>query len=248
MNPTKLAVLANDIARKLEQAPVNNAAAAPTQQAGFTTRSLDTTAEPVVFHTGDVYGIHVLRVGTDQSAAVRVETPAGTWDMYAGDWVEGYFQGVKFSQATGGTVAVLLVTEAGVRVGHYDAADVQEAEAARVGPGGANSQTVNSAAGNVPTTAGDGVELEERISRVRVFVSAESGQTLSGGGSVRIWAWSTTLSRWAPTNIVFEVPSGSRDAMVGEFETPSYGAVYAEAVSVTASGGTTLLVTMEAYT
>lgn len=76
----------------------------------------------------------------------------------------------------------------------------------------------------------------------RVIVSAASSQTLSGAGTVRIWMWSTLLTRWvhnSQLDYTLSFTSGTwRDDVSPDFQcTVGYGAVYPQLVNVTSSSG-----------
>ncbi len=122
------------------------------------------------------------------------------------------------------------------------------ADTKNLGPGDTSTQTVNSAAGNVPTSATDGLSLRG-VCGLRATVSAESGQTLSGAGTIKFWYYDTTLAtpRWMLNqDLSVNVTSTKRDAVLQDYSVlVGYGRVYLEAVSVTASGGTTLVVRLE---
>ncbi len=118
-----------------------------------------------------------------------------------------------------------------------------------VGPAAATTQTAGSAAGNVPTAAADGVVIGS-TNKLRIVLSAASGQTLSGAGTLRVWFYDVGLARWVKNqNVSFTVTqSAVRDAV---FENLDLGGgptqrVYIEAVSVTSSGGA-LTVTLQTW-
>ena len=76
----------------------------------------------------------------------------------------------------------------------------------------------------------------------RVIISADSGQTLSGAGTVQIWLWSAFLGRWvhnSQMDYAIGVAAGSfRDDVSPDFQaTLGYGRVYAQVVGVTSSSG-----------
>jgi hypothetical protein len=115
-----------------------------------------------------------------------------------------------------------------------------------VGPAGATTQTANSAAGNIPTAAGDGVSLKGQC-LVSVQICAASGQTLSGGGTAVFWwlnetavapatapVWSTLVEG---TNPALTSASGLRCVIIATREVAPFGRLYVEADTVTASGG-----------
>lgn len=111
-----------------------------------------------------------------------------------------------------------------------------------VGPAGASTQTANSAAGNIPTAATDGVALKNQC-RALVTVSAASGQTLSGGGTLVFWYYDANLARWAVniegTNPPMTAASGVRDITIAVRRTfpSSVARMYVEADTVTSSSG-----------
>lgn len=104
------------------------------------------------------------------------------------------------------------------------------------------TQTANSAAGNEPTATTPGVSMANQCG-VRVFVSAASGQTLSGGASAKIkfWVKSDLLARYVENrrvSIDISGTSGARDFMSEDLGSlVAYGLMYVEAESVTSSSG-----------
>jgi hypothetical protein len=121
------------------------------------------------------------------------------------------------------------------------------------GPG--DSQTINST-GNAPGAAAIGA-LMTRKKGFRVYVTAESGQTLSGGGSIRLWAaqhdsqWFTGTRYWFVKDTSYLDLSGAAGlrGWMGPDELVSVpnGELYAEAISVTASGGSGILVGVQTW-
>jgi len=111
-----------------------------------------------------------------------------------------------------------------------------------IGPAGASTQTANSAAGNEPSTTTDGVILTNQC-RAAIIVSAASGETLSGGGTLKLWWLDTTQTtpRWnllvEGTDPAMTGAAARRDVTVGVRKTFPYGRLYVEADTVTASGG-----------
>lgn len=108
-----------------------------------------------------------------------------------------------------------------------------------VGPAAASTQTVNHATANQPSAAGDGANIAG-LSSCTVVVSAASGQTLSGAGTVRLWYYNSTIARWAENMDVYSTQgvSSQRDSLTQAFNVGvKTGRLYAEARSVTASGG-----------
>jgi hypothetical protein len=108
-----------------------------------------------------------------------------------------------------------------------------------MGPAAAATQTANHASANVPTAAGDGVPLSG-ISGCRFVLSAASGQTLSGAGTLRFWYYDSVLARWMRNQDVTVSVSTSavRDMVTQDYAVlVSSGRLYVEAVSVTSSSG-----------
>lgn len=210
------------------------------------------------------YGFYYLVEGSDAGGRVNVRG-AGEWtSMAPGDYFEGHFSDLKVyrgdTSATSGKARFLVVFAQGFAGGTLrETVAGGSLAGAVVGPGGAATQAVNSAAGNIPTDALDGISIVGG-GKVKVVLSAESTRTLSGGGILRYWHYNassfpsgTPRARWALLyGKQFELDStlhaGIRDL---EFDTETIGVkegrLYAEAKSVTASGGTTLVVTMERY-
>lgn len=115
------------------------------------------------------------------------------------------------------------------------------ADAKDVGPDSDTTQSANHATANEPFVATDGLSILNMCG-LRVIVSAASGQTLSGAGTLRFWYYDTTLSspRWMLNqNVSLPVTQSSRRDAVFE-DLPIYngfGRVYVEAESVTVSSG-----------
>lgn len=118
-----------------------------------------------------------------------------------------------------------------------------------VGPSGATTQTANSAAGNVPVLT-DGISIANQ-NRLRIILSAASGQTLSGAGTLRLWLCDAVLARCVRNqNVILAVTeSVKRDALFEDLDI-GIGAdgqrAYVEAVSVTSSSGA-LTVTLQTW-
>ena len=117
-----------------------------------------------------------------------------------------------------------------------------------VGPSAATTQTANSAAGNEPALAADGLNIQG-LSACRVVLSAASGQTLSGAGTLRFWYYDTSLARWILNqDVTIPVTTSSRRDMVSQDYQIliSAGRVYVEADTVTSSSGA-LTVTLHCW-
>ncbi len=177
----------------------------------------------------------------------------GSWSAMApGQWFTGHFDSVQIRRSsnsvTSGTARILIVRDPRVGVGQFpDTSASGGLGGGAVGPAGAGTQTAASAAGNIPTAATDGVSLEG-VSGVRVILSAAAAQTLSGAGTVRLWLYDSTLARWVRGRIDYSVDIGTvRDIVFpDEVVRVPRGRIYAEAISVTVSGGA-LTVTIQTW-
>ena len=100
----------------------------------------------------------------------------------------------------------------------------------------------------VPTLSSEGLDLNG-VTGWKLTVSANSGQTLSGG-SIACDYYSPWLSRWvANSDLTFTVPSGKRDATWNDRKPPvPLGRLLCRTVSVTVSGGTDVAVRIDAMT
>lgn len=99
----------------------------------------------------------------------------------------------------------------------------------------ATTPAANSTA-NVPSLATDGVDITFARG-VRCILSADSGQTLTGG-SVRVWLFEPGLGRWVLGNTSESVGTGLRDFGTSDYEVAvGYGRIFFEALSVTVSAG-----------
>lgn len=90
-----------------------------------------------------------------------------------------------------------------------------------------------------PTLATDGMDISDATGW-RVIVSADSGQTLSGAGTVQIWLWSIALGRWVRNKqLDYSVAeTGVRDAGSPDFAAyAGFGRVFPQVAGVTSSGG-----------
>lgn len=89
-----------------------------------------------------------------------------------------------------------------------------------------------------PTTIADGMDLSGVVG-FRVILSADSGQTLSGTGSVGFWVWSPGLARWCrDTQLDYSVAETTRDGCSPDFLAKvSYGRVLPAPIGVGVSSG-----------
>ena len=97
-----------------------------------------------------------------------------------------------------------------------------------------------------PTDAGDGVALSG-VSSITVYVEAESGQTLSGGGTLTAYNYDSVIGAWVPCpESDLTIPasaSGKRRISFGDRAIGSpRGRILYGASSVTISGGTNVTV------
>ena len=113
--------------------------------------------------------------------------------------------------------------------------------------------TCTSAASSSPftdtvcTAATDGGSLEYK-SFCTVWVSAATGQTLSGAGTVDFYLYDAVVGRWAKdlVNSGASVSLGSvQDEVVAQLYTPGKrGRICPVATGITASGGTSVVIRM----
>ena len=92
-----------------------------------------------------------------------------------------------------------------------------------------------------PSTSSDGMDLTD-CTGFRVIISADSGQTLSGIGTVRIWLWSNFMNRWVhDSQLDYTLSFASatwRDDVSPDFVcTVGFGRVFPQVVGVTSSSG-----------
>lgn len=107
-----------------------------------------------------------------------------------------------------------------------------------VGPAGATTQAYNSAAGNIPTAATDGISLAGAAG-VRAIVKSNGATTITPAvGALVWWQYSTADAAWGETDFQ-DIPSVTRNIWIApekEIWVPE-GRVYCEARSMTNSGG-----------
>jgi hypothetical protein len=102
-----------------------------------------------------------------------------------------------------------------------------------------------------PTVITEGLSLEDSYA-FRVSLSAESGQTLSGAGTLRAYIWDTDDAAWIRSPdldlVIGATHAGVRRVVWPDQEVmvPSGRMLYA-CDGVTASGGTTATVTLKAW-
>jgi hypothetical protein len=108
------------------------------------------------------------------------------------------------------------------------------------------------ASGLVPTLITQGLNLADCVG-FRVILSAESGKTLSGAGSIQIYCYDSTLAEWV-RNPDLDLTVTSSHASVRRVAFPDqavfvpWGRVYGVPVGITQSGGgTTVDIALVAY-
>lgn len=109
---------------------------------------------------------------------------------------------------------------------------------AGVGPAGATTQAYNSAAGNIPTAATDGLSLVG-VRGVRAQVISAAATTISAG-ELHWWQYDTVLGLWGETAFtqVYALATANRIWFPGDYENwVPEGRVYPEWRSGTNSGG-----------
>lgn len=92
--------------------------------------------------------------------------------------------------------------------------------------------------GPAPSLPTDGAAVG--ASGFRVIISADAAQTLSGTGTVQMWAYDSNLARWArDPDLDFAVSaSGVRDQASSDFNTIVHdGRVFAQVAGVGSSSG-----------
>lgn len=92
-----------------------------------------------------------------------------------------------------------------------------------------------------PTAITDGMDITG-CTGFRIIISAASGQTLSGAGSVRIFLWSISLARWVHNSTLdYDLSFTAalwRDDVTTDFPCcVGFGRVFPQAVAPTSSGG-----------
>lgn len=97
------------------------------------------------------------------------------------------------------------------------------------------TQTVNEAT-NIPSAATDGISLDG-VSGGRVYLEADSGQTITGG-TIRYWLYNLATGLWGLTGFEIAVPTGRRVVVLpdAQFSVPR-GRWFPECNLVTASAG-----------
>lgn len=83
------------------------------------------------------------------------------------------------------------------------------------------------------------------VTRYRVLVCAESGSTLTGTGSVRLWLYTPGLSAWGYGMVLTVTTSGARCQSFGLLTDVRLGWLHPAAVGVGVSSGTTVTVRVD---
>lgn len=198
------------------------------------------------------FGIMFRKSGSNPAALLTLEIGGEIRHFAPGDWFLAKFERLQvrnseLGQAAG--LANLLVFRRDDVLFRSDGSPVSLATTSGpLGPAEVATQAVNEPSGNKPTVnTTSGVSLAG-VKGYRVIVSAESGQTLSGGGDVRMWLFNSTLARWSLSGISWTPEAGNRDWVSPDraIEVPS-GFLFPECKSVTVSGGTTVLPFIETW-
>lgn len=198
------------------------------------------------------YGIYFLP-DSPPSARLNLKT-GGRWTSFApGQFFEGYFDGVQFERADAsvdtGIARLLVLKTPNARAGIFAGLDQSGTQAF------IETQNRNNT-NNTPSGATDGYPLIG-VKRMKVFVGAENGQTLSGGGTLRIWRL-LTAGAGGPVSVANNwtldqdhIISLGADASGQQYVTfpgfendVPFGRIHVEARSVTSSGGTNLNVVL----
>lgn len=108
-----------------------------------------------------------------------------------------------------------------------------------IGPAGATTQAYNSAAGNIPTAAADGLSLAG-VSGVRAMVKSSNGAITAA--QLVWWQFSTADNAWAPTDMldVWALAGASATALWCPLDKQVWvpeGRIYPELRSATNAGG-----------
>lgn len=250
MRPVVEAVRGAELAAALSRAAVGQGEVM-NRTGAFSIQTLDLST--ATFAPLNVTGYGFVFLPDSAAGALLDVDCGGEWTAFApGQWFTGHFDSVQIKRnansVQSGSARVLIVRDPRVAVGMLpESISGGALSQSAVGPAAATTQTANSAAGNIPTAAGDGVPLEG-VTGVRVILSAAAGQTLSGAGTVRLWLYDSSLARWVRGRIDYAVDLGSvRDLVFpDEVVRVPRGRIYAEAISVTVSGGA-LTVTIQTW-
>jgi len=103
--------------------------------------------------------------------------------------------------------------------------------------------------GSAPTLTTQGIKMDG-YGAVRVRLSATTGNTLSGSGSLQAYIYDYSLARWAryPEGDITVTTSGVRDLIFDSKEIGvASGLLYYNTSSITVSGGTTVVVGIQMY-
>lgn len=200
---------------------------------------------------GDGWQLVVSIQGTVPGAVLDFDFDGGGEQLQCepGAVLKGFFQGVRIKRNANsvqtGQVRLRVQTQPDVEYGELAKAGLQgtlgNPGGAGVGPAGATTQLYNSAAGNIPTAATDGVSLAG-VRGVRAIVKANAASTITVAvGLLAWWQFSTVDNAWGETDMS-DSPLGNgvaRNIWVPndkEVWVPE-GRIYAEARSMTNSGG-----------
>jgi hypothetical protein len=83
------------------------------------------------------------------------------------------------------------------------------------------------------------------VTRYRVTVCAESGATLTGTGTIRLWLYTPGLSAWGYGTVLTVTTTGARCQPWGLLTDVRAGWLHPTAVSIGVSGGTTVTIRVD---
>lgn len=200
------------------------------------------------------YGLIFEIDGSTPGARIDVECGGELKSFAPGDYFLGRFSEIRLKRASDsvatGSAKFTILRSPNVAKGSLRLLDSLRGTFAQstVGPSGSTTQEASHASNNQPVAATDGVSLEG-VSGVRIIVSAEATRTLSGGGELVFWNYSTSRSRWVEGATGYTIDrTGKRDLQFPDrVVTVKEGRLYVEARSVTVSGGTSVVVQVETF-
>lgn len=208
------------------------------QRGGFTEHLIDLstlTAQETVARPG--YSLIYAKGGSNPAGRLTIDMGGRVTTLAPGEALHArftHFQVQKAStSAAQGTARLIIVIDQEAR---YDELNKTASDGFVTRTTYAN--TANSTA-NAPSAATDGASLIGCTSAL-VIVSAASGQTLSGAGTIRLHFYDADgLARWVRSQDIFYTvtDSGIRDIIFPVEQMLPYARVYAEARSVTTSSG-----------
>lgn len=198
---------------------------------------------------GLVYSIQ----GSDAGGVLDFDFDAGGVEEQCepGAVLKGPFSGFRIRRnalsMTVGTVRIRLLTEPDADYGELakgiTGGALGNPSGGGIGPAGATTQAYNSAAGNIPTAATDGLSLVG-VTGVRANVISAVGSTMTVGVGLLVWwQYDTVTGLWGETDMT-DVPLGGASATARRIWIPNdkqiwvpEGRIYPELRSATNSAG-----------